>query len=174
MDCTLRLARPSELEDVIAIDAEASVLFVAAGISVMLPDEHPFVQDELARWRQAIADATLYLAVDAIAQVVGFAAHRIVDGAPYLDQLAVRPTHMRRGLGRALVERVIAAAPDQPLWLTTYDHLAFNRPYYERLGFARVDEATVGPELRAILASQRAVLPAPEHRVAMVRAITVR
>ena len=55
------------------------------------------------------------------------------------------------------------------LWLTTYDHLPFNRPYYERLGFRRVD--AFGRDIAQHLAAQREALPDPAHRIAMRRPV---
>jgi N-acetylglutamate synthase-like GNAT family acetyltransferase len=98
----------------------------------------------------------------------------LVDGEPYVDQLSVRCAWMRRGIGRRLLRRAIAWAArsgGRRLWLTTFDHLPWNRPFYVTEGFAVCDEAAIGPELRATLARERAALPLPEHRVAMVRAI---
>lgn len=54
------------------------------------------------------------------------------------------------------------------MWLTTYDHVAWNRPWYEREGFRVVSPDAAGPELRAILDAEGA-LPDPQHRVLMVR-----
>jgi ribosomal protein S18 acetylase RimI-like enzyme len=95
--------------------------------------------------------------------VLGF-----VDGAPYLDQLSVHPRMMRRGIGRMLVSQALTWSESKNLWLTTYSHLAWNRPYYERYGFTVIPEIECGPELQQILALQRAALPIPEKRVAMV------
>jgi GNAT superfamily N-acetyltransferase len=39
---------------------------------------------------------------------------------------------MRQGLGRRLVRQAIDWAGPEPLWLTTYAHLSWNRPFYER------------------------------------------
>ncbi len=55
------------------------------------------------------------------------------------------------------------------LWLTTYAHLPWNGPFYERHGFVVMRDNDCGPELRAILDEQRAVLPDPKKRVAMAR-----
>lgn len=60
------------------------------------------------------------------------------------------------------------AAPE-PLWLTTYAHLPWNRPFYERAGFAVIPEAQCPPGIVEILAEQRACLPAPRERIAMQR-----
>ena len=60
------------------------------------------------------------------------------------------------------------SAPKGELWLTTYGHVPWNRPWYERLGFVRVRESKWGPELLAIVDSERGALPCPDQRIAMV------
>lgn len=45
------------------------------------------------------------------------------------------------------------------MWLTTYAHLAWNAPFYQRFGFETMADAACGPEIREVLAAQRAVLP---------------
>ncbi|MDP1571030.1 MAG: GNAT family N-acetyltransferase [Vicinamibacterales bacterium] len=167
---TLRPARPDEIDTLVAIDDEASALYAAHGLALGVTEEHPFAEAERARWLAAAQAARAFLAVSAAGVPLGFAALDLVDGAPYLDQLAVHPAAMRRGVGRALLARAIAWAEAQgagALWLTTYAHLPFNRPYYERAGFVVVPEAACGPGIRHHLAEQRCALPAPEQRVAM-------
>ena len=88
---------------------------------------------------------------------------------PYLDQLAVRPRAMRRGIGAALLRQAISWSGDRTLWLTTYSHLSWNGPYYQRHGFVPMPDDTCGVELLAILEEQRAVLPDPGKRIAMAR-----
>jgi N-acetylglutamate synthase-like GNAT family acetyltransferase len=61
--------------------------------------------------------------------------------------------HQGRGLGRMLLEHAArrAAADGLPaLTLTTFEHVAWNAPYYARLGFRILDDAEVTPGLRAI------------------------
>jgi N-acetylglutamate synthase-like GNAT family acetyltransferase len=77
---------------------------------------------------------------------------------------------MRRGIGRRLLEHVIAWAREggaRHLWLTTYGHLPWNRPFYESVGFVLVPEERCGPDIRHHLADQRRWLPEPSQRVAM-------
>ncbi|MCB9634665.1 MAG: GNAT family N-acetyltransferase [Sandaracinus sp.] len=167
MSVVLRSARPHELDAMIAIDDAASTLFHDAGLVVDLGPEHPFVREENARWARAIEAGHAVVAVED-GTLSGFATFGAVDGAAYLDQLAVHPLAMRRGLGTRLLHHVVDRARG-PLWLTTYAHLAWNGPYYARHGFVRQAEDSCGPELLAILASQRAVLPLPEQRIAMRR-----
>lgn len=166
---SLRPARPEELQTLVDIDDDACELYAQAGMSFDLSHEHPFVVGETARWAEAIRANRAYVAVDARDRPVGFAALCLVDGNPYLDQLAVRPAAMRRGIGSALVRQSIAWSGDRPLWLTTYAHVDWNAAFYRRHGFVPVPETACGPELVAILDEQRAALPEPGQRIAMAR-----
>jgi hypothetical protein len=58
--------------------------------------------------------------------------------------------------------------PKGELWLTTYRHVPWNGPWYGRVGFLRVAESKWGPELRALVESERGALPYPDERIAMV------
>jgi GNAT superfamily N-acetyltransferase len=166
---SLRLARADELPKLVAIDDEASELYAQAGLEIVLTKDHPFVVAESVRWARAIAQSLAHVAVDGQDEPIGFMTLGFVDGEPYLDQLAVRPSAMRRGIGSALLRQAFSWCAPRSLWLTTYSHLPWNRRYYERHGFVRVPEAECGPELRAILEEQRAALPDPGERIAMVR-----
>lgn len=169
---SIRTALPSELDTFRAIDEEASSLFAAHGIELDLSPEHEFARAEQARWLRAAEGERVFVVVDAAEASLGFAALDIVDGEPYLEQLAVRATAMRRGIGAALLAHAAAWAKAQAargLWLTTYSHLPFNRPYYERHGYLVVPEEDCGPGILHHLAEQRRYLPAPAERVAMRR-----
>jgi GNAT superfamily N-acetyltransferase len=166
----IRIAAPDEVSLAFEIDDDATRLFLEHGLALDLAHDHPFVVDEHRRWREAAADGRMWLATEGEA-VLGFVTTMHVDGAPYIDQLAVRYAAMRRGVGRALLDRALAwALPATEVWLTTYAHLAWNGPYYARHGFEVVPEAELGREMKAILAAQRGVLIDPEQRVAMRRA----
>ncbi len=170
----IRAALPGEVGTLREIDDDASALYASHGLSLELGPSHPFVRDEVARWRRCIERGAALLAVDAAGRGVGFAALSSVDGAPYLDQLSVRRAAMRRGVGAALLAHSLEwarAAGGTAIWLTTYDELPFNRPYYERRGFCVVPEAECGPRLRAHLTQQRRYLPVPPARVVMRRGL---
>lgn len=165
----LRLAVPDELDVLVAIDDDASLLYAMAGLPLGLPPDHPFVLAEGRRWGRAIAEGAAWVAVDGDDQPVGFAVLGQLDGRPYLDQVAVRLAWMRRGLGTALVRRALEQARGAgELWLTTYSHLPWNGPFYEKLGFSEVPEAICGPEMREVLREQRRLLPSSRFRTAMV------
>ena len=166
-------ARPDQIDLAVAIDDDAGGLYAAHGLDLALPADHPFVVAEQAWWREAAAAGRLVFAADPASpdQPLGFAAYGFLDGEPYLDQLSVRRGSMRRGLGRALLAHAAAWAathPSRTLWLTTYAHLSWNRPYYEDAGFVVVAPPH-RPEMAATLADQRSHLPLPDLRVAMRR-----
>lgn len=171
MTYTVRAAASDELDQAIAIDDAAGLLFAEAGLSIDLSSDHPFVAAERARWRSAIAQGQLWFACTG-AEPVGFSALGRAGALAYLEQLAVRPEHGRRGVGKMLLTTACDHAKrsgNSELWLTTYAHVAWNKPYYERHGFSAVPESQCSPELQAHLAEQRAALPAPSERIAMVR-----
>lgn len=165
----IRFARGDESALVIDIDDDATRLYATAGLELDLSPSNPFGIAERARWTLAVREGRVLLALDDRGVPAGFAALGIVDGAAYIDQLSVRLEAMRRGLGGGLVRAALdwASASGGGLWLNTYGHLPWNRPFYERLGFRLVPEPEWGPEMRAIVEGQRAAIPLPEQRIVM-------
>jgi GNAT superfamily N-acetyltransferase len=136
--------------------------------SALTPD-HPYVRRERVQWIEAARRGWVFIAVDAAPDAAGFLIMDLMDGEPYVEQLSIRMRAMRRGLGTTFVHRALAWAAERrgPLWLNTYAHVPWNRPYYERFGFEVVPERLCGPQMRACLEEQRCALPAPEQRIAM-------
>jgi GNAT superfamily N-acetyltransferase len=165
----IRQASPAEIDEFVAIDNDACTLYAQAGLEVDLGPEHPYSRAERAYWTRAATDGGAFLAEQPGVGSVGLLVMDLVDGAPYLEQLSVRTGAMRRGLGRRLLAHAIAWAGDRPLWLTTYAHLPYNRPFYESAGFTVVPESQCPPGIVALLEDQRRWLPAPEQRVALCR-----
>lgn len=163
--------RPARAEDAAlarALDDDACSLYTEAGLLIVESVDPPFFAHEVEQWRQAAREGRMLFACAPGGAPVGFASLGLVDGEPHLQQLSVRRAWMRRGIGRSLVARAqhFSVRPGA-LWLTTWAHLPWNRPFYERMGFETIAESACGPELRAILAAERRALPAPEHRIAM-------
>lgn len=168
----LRIPSDGELPLLIEIDDDACQLYEVCGVKLGLTAESPFARAERARWARCLAEGSVFLATGRAGESLGFAACGWIDGEPYLDQLSVRLSAIRRGIGTALIERAGAWARERGgrrLWLTTYGHLPFNRPMYERRGFSVVPEAVCGPEIVHHLDEQRRCLPLPNERVAMRR-----
>ena len=102
----------------------------------------------------------------------GFAMIGWVDGNVHLEQLAVHPDRMRRGIGGRLVRAVLdhALAVGAPaVTLTTYRDVPWNAPWYARHGFAVLEEQGWGPELRALVEHERALGIEVAPRVVMRR-----
>jgi GNAT superfamily N-acetyltransferase len=170
MSITIRPASPDDIDEAVAIDDDACTLYERAGLHVDLGPEHPYTRAERARWTLAAEEGRAFLALASDGRAVGLLVLGLVDGEPYLDQLSVRSAAMRRGIGRLLLERAITWAAGAPLWLTTYSHVPWNRPFYEREGFVVVPEAGCPRGILEELQEQRRCLPAPGERVAMRRA----
>jgi GNAT superfamily N-acetyltransferase len=167
---TLRTGTPREIDALCAIDLDACELFTRAGLDMNLPPDHEFFTAERMRWMRSLISGRTLVALGFSARMLGFACSGVKDGAAYLDQLSVRRQFMRMGIGTALLTATAQRAREDgasALWLTTYNHLSWNRPFYERAGFSVIPESQCGPEMLEVLAHERRWLPLPEQRVAM-------
>ena len=84
---------------------------------------------------------------------VGFALLESRGRDACLEELDVDPAYGRRGLGRRLVEAVRDAARERGhrrLVLTTFRDVAWNAPFYLRLGFTVVAVGELDPGLQAL------------------------
>jgi len=161
----LRPGRPGEIDLACAIDDDACTLYQAYGLAFVDED---FMRHEAEHWGRALGRGRMLFACTAAGEPVGFIAFDLVDGLPFIWQISVRVAHGRRGVGRMLLDRVRAwSVRAGEVWLTTYDHVPWNAPFYHRYGFRSVERASIGPELADVLGRERVGLPAPEHRVVM-------
>jgi len=128
------------------------------------------LDDFRAAWRRGL----VLVAVDAADRPVGFALVQELEGSAHLDELDVDPDHGRRGVGTALVEAVCALARERghaAVTLTTFARVAWNAPWYERLGFRVVPPAEQPEELRRIVAEEARDGLDPALRVVMRRRV---
>jgi GNAT superfamily N-acetyltransferase len=158
----VRRALPRDLEQLPEIDARAESLFRVAGMA--LPDL-PFPLDALHESR------AVFVAGD---PPVGFVQIDEIDGNAHVQELAVLPSHMRQGLGSALLDAACEWARTNgytAITLTTYAEVAWNAPFYEARGFAELSELT--PELVEIRDWEHDVgLDSIGRRIAMRRDLT--
>ncbi|MCC8194826.1 MAG: GNAT family N-acetyltransferase [Deltaproteobacteria bacterium] len=116
----------------------------------------------------AVSTGGLWVALDADGRVVGFALLRTVDGIALLAEVDVAPEHARKGVGRRLIAAAAGRAREagyDALYLTTFSHVAWNMPFYARIGFSVLPEGSAPPALERALLEERARGLA--HRVAM-------
>ena len=142
----MREAMAEDLSRLQEIEVLADKMFAEVGIGPFADSD---AADHLAK------AAVVFVAED---PPVGFASVEIVDGVAHLWQLAVLPTAGRRGLGTALVKTVCEWARSHgfgAVTLTTFRDVAWNGPFYERLGFRTLTD--LSPGLVAIREHERAL-----------------
>jgi len=171
----MRSGLTQDVDLLIDIDNDASTLFEQAGLRLDAERDCQITLAARERWMKCLSAGSVLLVEDDSGQPVAFAAVGERDGEPYLDQLSVRMNCMRQGMGTALLYasmKIAMQARGRALWLTTYQHLSWNRPYYERHGFSIVAGELCGEQLRRELSFERRLLPDPEQRVVMRRELT--
>lgn len=101
---------------------------------------------------------------------VGFAIATVMGPLAYLEELDVMTDHGRQGLGRKLIEAVAewASKLNFPhITLSTFRYVAWNAPFYERVGFSIMSEDELEEELLHIRALELKLGLPVEQRVFM-------
>ncbi|MCA8293442.1 GNAT family N-acetyltransferase [Burkholderia sp. AU30198] len=149
------LIRPATREDaaaMAAVEVAAAQRFREIGMTHIAEAEPTDTTAVLVR----IDGGRAYVAVDARGACVGFAFYRLLDAQRlYLEELDVAPSHAGQRIGARLIEQVTARAAQEGIAevvLSTFRDAPWNAPYYARLGFSIVDDATLDDTLRAIRA----------------------
>jgi len=149
-DWQLRAGTRDDIPALAAIECEADRLFPAGRLP---PGDETYPVADLI----SACDAGLLFVAVAAECVVGFAYCTVVDRDLHLAGLAVRPDFGRRGIGVALVRRVVQAADARGLdgvTLTTFADIPWNAPFYQRLGFRGVTELERHAHLAVALARE--------------------
>ena len=145
---SIRLARSHDVAALGEIERAAATLFAPYGLAELFAETTPV--EELAA---PVRDGRLWVAVDAAAQPAGFALATIVGGNAHLHELDVDPAHGRRGIGRALIDAMVAWARVRrfpALTLNTMRDVPWNAPFYARLGFVVLPDSELPEPLRAL------------------------
>ncbi|MEM9668255.1 MAG: GNAT family N-acetyltransferase [Pseudomonadota bacterium] len=137
---TLRLAEERDIPQLVVIELESNELFRPLGL---IPEENMEDHVSIDYHRGSIADETSFVVSDDTGTAVGFALCSERDPDLYLDEVSVHPDHGRKGIGRALVERVIEEARQREkpsVSLSTFRDVVWNAPFYATLGFREITE----------------------------------
>lgn len=137
-DVVVRLARPSDLRRLAAIEDSGLAAFEAHFGGAMVPALSTPAPSGSER------DGDGFLLVATIGRaLVGFVHVIDLDGSAHLEQVSVLPEHGRVGVGT----RLVRAAMEEARWsgyhrmsLCTYRDVPWNGPFYARLGFAEVHD----------------------------------
>ena len=148
----VRRAQPADIESMQQIEIAAGSLFAEIGM-------HDVAEDgahETELLAEYIADGRAWVAEEDGA-VGGYALIDILDAQAHLEQVTVHPQYSRRGIGRVIIDHVAEWARGQgytAMTLLTLRDVAWNGPYYRRLGFVDLPDAEMGPELAALRAHE--------------------
>ena len=88
----------------------------------------------------------------------------------HIWEISVHASAQGRGIGRRLIEAVVTHAREiglEAVTLTTFREVAWNEPYYVRLGFETLSDDALSPRLRAVLDAEIANGLPGERRCAM-------
>lgn len=151
----IRPATGGDIEAMRTVEIAAGVLFREVGLDSIADDPPP----EPTALRRHLDDGTAWVAErSADRAVVGYLVASIVDGEGHIDQVSVAPEAAGNRIGSRLIDEAIAWALSgglEAITLTTFTDIAWNGPYYERLGFERVGADEMGAELSAIRSAER-------------------
>ena len=151
----IRLAREEDLPALQHIEDAAGQAFAAIDMQAIAEDAPP----SLALLRSFQQDGRAWVHVDDTDSPVAYLIAALVDGCAHVEQVSVHPDHAGKRIGQALIDHLAswARARGAPaLTLTTFTEVAWNGPYYERLGFRRLSDAELTPGLREIRRAEAA------------------
>jgi GNAT superfamily N-acetyltransferase len=161
------LARKRDVSIIPGIELAAATLLADHAPAAILAETSS--QQEL---QNAQAHGHLWVAL-ADDVPVGFAQVELLEpDAVHLKEIDVLPEHGRRGLGRKLVMTVCEWAANSgygSVTLTTFRDVAWNMPFYARLGFAEIPANELTAALLEILHVEASRGLDPARRVAMRR-----
>lgn len=143
---TIEQARNEDLVKLASIERAAAMMFPD---QVITPEERVSVVP-LGQLVEAMQQGRLWVALTQEQQPVGFIIVAPEGDTAFIVEVDVLPEHQGRGLGRALIQRVVRWARTEGLrrvTLTTFSDVPWNAPFYERLGFCRIDRSQLTVEL---------------------------
>ena len=150
----IRRAGVQDLTRLQDIERAAGAPFRGVGMAAIADDDPPTLEN--LRAYQAAGRAWVASEDDDVP--VAYLLVDVVDDAAHVEQVSVHPDYARCGVGRELIETAAQWACEQGLQavtLTTFAEVAWNAPYYTRLGFKVIEDGHAGPELQALRRHER-------------------
>jgi len=161
--------RKAEVRDIAVlpeIERAAASLFDERDLPLKLRDDTISEDQHLDAQRRGL----LLVALDDALNVVGFALSTRLDSNLHIVEMDVHPQHQRRGIGTSLLKQTIALASAlgcDAVTLTTFVHISWNAPWYQKLGFSVLPNDAIPTSVRSILDHERKMGLDPRRRVAM-------
>jgi len=153
------LVRPARYDDVphlMAIERSAAHAFAQRPELAWLAQGEVLDGDT----HQAFIDSgRSWVAEKAQGPLLGFICASLQGQALHIEELSVRLEAQGQGIGRRLLDEVVAVARRsglQQLTLTTFADVPWNAPFYARYGFEVIAHDQLSARLSAVMAGERA------------------
>ncbi len=159
---SIRLGHPGDFAAIQAVERSASFLFSGTHMEWAVDQV-----TDIADFANAAGREMLWVA-ERDGELGGFLLAEACGADFHICEVSVGQASQGQGIGRSLMETALAVAVRQGFLratLTTDRTLAWNAPWYERLGFKIIAPDSSEARLAARLASE----PAPDRRCAMIR-----
>jgi predicted N-acetyltransferase YhbS len=141
----IRNGRLNEIGLLQQIEREAATRFASLGMPMVQPTSLSLLGERAQQGQVVVAEVDSYVA--------GFVMFAAVDGCAYIEEVDVLPACAGHRIGAALIDEVGTWASVRglsALALSTFRDVAWNAPYYARLGFEVWGGREIGPGLAAI------------------------
>jgi GNAT superfamily N-acetyltransferase len=145
----IRLARSDDATRIREIEDEAGTMFLGLG----LIDEALDASFSLEDLTRLIGMGQVWVACPKSGPPVGMVIASLREGAVYIEELDVLPSHGRRGLGTRLITTVCEWAQARghaAVTLSTFRDVPWNGPFYRKHGFRDLDPAEWTPGMQVI------------------------
>lgn len=167
-DWSIRLARRADAEAIPAIETNAGKLFAQIDGLGSLADAKPVP----IKRQQRYARKGHCLVAEISDTVVGFMTTEPVRRELHIRELSVCPEQQRRGIGAALLHGCLIDARNSgfsAVTLTTFSDVAWNAPFYAKIGFQKVTALDAHPRLAQELTREDEEGLPMNRRCAMIR-----
>jgi ribosomal protein S18 acetylase RimI-like enzyme len=161
-------AQPEDVPRLQQIEVDAGEMFRTIGLDAIADDDPPLPESLLGY----INTETIWVAISPTMGIIGYVTVSMVDGEAHIDQVSVVRAAARHRVGAALMDQVVVWAVNNAvasITLSTFRDVAWNAPYYQRLGFREIPDSECGPQLSKILSDEHVAGIAFAPRVAMRR-----
>ena len=165
---SIRLAKPEDAEHLPAIERAAGRLFLEVDGLSGIADMDPIPADA----QRAMIRKGHCLVAESDGRIVGFLSTQPHRRELHIRELSVHPDMQGQGIGAVLLRAIGVDALNSgfaALTLTTFTDVAWNAPFYARLGFETVEDLDAHPRLKADIEQEVAHGLPRERRCAMIR-----
>jgi GNAT superfamily N-acetyltransferase len=163
----IRIAKTEHIGALGEIEKSAAGMFSDLDLPARLRNETVSEQELIYAQRQGL----LLVALEEDGNLpVGFAITQEAGSTLHVCELNVHPNWQRQGIGTALLNKIALLARNRgcrSVTLTTFRHVPWNAPWYERQGFRTLKSNEISERVRTILEQEKQKGLDPARRVAM-------